>query len=100
MYWTVPRFKVEDDQVLQQRAHFPLGILIGHHVIESAQDELVVPKFQQQPEEPWPEGVPKPKGEERRTGFAVVLPINHMFEIFESEEIMAILRKVADELRE
>jgi hypothetical protein len=100
VFWTVPKFKVEDGgQILQQRAYFPLGILIGHHVIESAQDELVVPKFQQAPEEPWPEGVPKPKSEERRTGFAVVLPINHIFHIFESDKIMAILKSVTNEVK-
>lgn len=100
VFWTVPRFKLEkDEQILQQRAHFPLGILIGHHVVESTQDELVVPKFQQAPEEPWPDDVPKPKSEERRTGFAVVLPINHIFRMFESEEIMTILKGVVDEAK-
>src|ERR1700730_2622006 len=100
VFWTVPTFKLRNDgQVLQRRAHFPLGILIGHHVVESTPDELIVPKFQQPPEEPWPEGVPKPKSEERRTGFAVVLPINHIFRIFESEEIMAILKKATEKTK-
>ena len=42
---------------------------------------------------------PQPKSEERRTGFAVVLPINHIFEIFESDEIMAIIKKATDETK-
>lgn len=100
VFWTVPRFKIEGDQVMQQRAHFPLGILIGHHVVESAQDELVVPKWQQpESEDPLPAGMPPPKSEERRTGFAVVLPINHIFEIFESEEIGAILKNATTEIK-
>jgi len=101
VFWTVPRFKIENDQVLQQRAHFPLGILTGYHVVESSQDEMVVPKFQQGPESDLAE-LPAslaPKQEERRTGFAVVVPINHVFEIFESEEIMAILKKGANATR-
>jgi hypothetical protein len=96
----LPRFKIENDQVLQQRAHFPLGILTGYHVVESSQDEMVMPKFQQ-PESDLAE-LPvslAPKQEERRTGFAVVVPINHVFEIFESEEIMAILKRVANATR-
>lgn len=37
--------------------------------------------------------------DERRTGFAVVLPINHVFEIFESEALKKIFGQVADELK-
>ena len=99
VFWTVPRFKIEGDQIMQQRAHFPLGILIGYHVIESSQDEMVVPKFQQPPRAGLTADLANPKSEERRTGFAVVVPINHVFEIFESEQIIAILKDAATRIK-
>jgi hypothetical protein len=91
VFWANPRFKVEEGNVLRQISYVPLGILIGYHVVESAQDELIVPKFQQEPETRLPEAL-KPKSEERRTGFAVVLPINHIFRMFESEPMQKIMK--------
>ena len=70
----------------------PLAILIGHHVIERQEDDIIVPKFQLPPHERQPDDTEPRKNEERRTGFAVVLPIQRVFGLFESEEMQKIIK--------
>jgi hypothetical protein len=98
VFWAHARFGVVEGVVRRQITYIPLGILIGYHVVESSQDELIVPQFQQLPEVRLPE-VFKPKSEERRTGFAVVLPINHIFRMFEASEMQKIIKEGADYVR-
>jgi hypothetical protein len=99
VYWMVPEFKMEDGKVLRQITYVPLGILIGYHVIETREDQLIVPQFQQADEHREATGKPNQRIDERRTGFTVVLPINHIFRMFESEEMTTILRDGVEHAR-
>jgi hypothetical protein len=92
VYWMIPEFKMEEGKVLRQITYVPLGILIGYHVIETREDELIVPQFQQASEYRELNERPNQRSEERHTGFAVVLPINHIFSMFESEQMTSILK--------
>ena len=65
--------------------HMPIGILIGHHVIESKEDEIVVPKFQRAGS-----GEP-PNLLQKNTGFGVVIPIERIFEMFDRPDVQAAL---------
>lgn len=61
--------------------YLPIGILLGHHVVETKQDEISVPEFQY--EELINGSVPLV---ERNTGIGVVAPLEALFEIVESSE--------------
>ena len=101
VYWNVPAVRIRDGQIyhLHHPAYIPLGVLIGYHVIETREDEIVVPQFQELPETREYGEPSSHRTEERRTGFAVVLPIQHIFGVFESEVMKDILRKGRDEGR-
>jgi hypothetical protein len=78
-------------------AYIPIGILIGYHVIESKEDEIVVPQFQVSREERDHAKMAEPsKVEQRRTGFAVVIPFYLLYHIFESEQMQSMFKKAAD----
>ena len=79
-------------------SYVPLGILIGYHVTELKIDQINVPTFQE-PEDKREYGLDVDKSEERRTGFAVVLPIQLIYEIFESDSIMKIMKEGAEHVR-
>jgi hypothetical protein len=79
-------------------SYVPLGILIGYHVTELKIDQINVPAFQE-PEDKREYGLDVDKSEERRTGFAVVLPIQNIYEIFESDMIMKIMKEGAEHVR-
>jgi hypothetical protein len=98
VYWNVPQFRMKDGKFQHIHTYVPLGILIGYHVIESREDEIAVPQFQQT-EEDRQYGEPSNKVDERRTGFGVVLPIQHIYGIFESEEIQKVMAENVGEAR-
>ena len=80
----------------KQRIYFPIGILIGCHVIESKEDEIVVPQYQTR-EEDRAAGMAEPRQvEQRRTGFAVVIPFYLLYHIFESDMMQQLFKKAAD----
>jgi hypothetical protein len=101
VYWNVPQLRVINNEIhkLEHPTHLPLGILIGHHVIESKEDEIVVPQFQQSPETREYVAEQSSPLVERRTGFALVLPIQFIFEIFESDKMKKILKNGVEEVR-
>jgi hypothetical protein len=101
VYLAIPQLRISNGRVQygSERHYLPLGILIGHHMIRSKEDQISVPQFQQSPEHrEHPESNEMPL-DERRTGFAVVLPINHVFEIFESEQLKKIFGIAAEEVK-
>lgn len=68
----------------------PIGMMLGYHVVETAQDQISVPQIQ---------GEPQPDAtsvDERNTGFAVVLPLMRIFEYFESEWAQAQMKKAEE----
>jgi hypothetical protein len=99
VYLTIPRMRMKDGklQYAKEGFYLPLGILIGHHMIKSRESELAVPQFQQIPEERERDDSDEMPLDERRTGFAVVLPINHIFDMFESEELKKLFGRAASE---
>jgi hypothetical protein len=102
VYWTVPplHFKAEQKRPMQfpNYTYVPLGILIGYHVIESKEDAILVPQFQIA-EEDRDYGQQSEKTEERRTGFGVVIPIQHVFKVFEGEWMQKLMRENIQDIR-
>jgi hypothetical protein len=100
VYLSVPKMRVKNGEIQfsNETNYLPLGILIGHHMIKSKEAQLAVPQFQQAPDEREQDESGEMPLDERRTGFAVVLPINHVFDIFESDALKKIFGQAADEL--
>jgi hypothetical protein len=95
VFWMKNTTELKDGKVVQRRAYLPLGILLGYHVVESKEDEIVVPQFQNDdPPNRDDKGV-----DERRTGFSVVLPINHAHDIVESEEFMKRTKEALEDFK-
>jgi hypothetical protein len=99
VFVNVPRVHVVDGEIARgtEPAYIVIGILIGYHVIETKEDEIVVPQYQT-PEERRTFGAPPKQSEERRTGFGVVIPIEGIFAFFESDDWINIMKNAADEL--
>ena len=62
-----------------------IGIMLGYHLVASAKDQIVVPKMQG--EEPQSEY----SLDERNTGFAVVVPIEKLFDVMEASDTRKIM---------
>jgi hypothetical protein len=73
--------------------HLPLGILIGHHVVETKEDEIFVPQFQTPMGERSTAPRPPARNEERRTGFAVAVSLDVIFRLFEEDGMKTIMQK-------
>jgi hypothetical protein len=65
----------------------PIGLCLGYHKVQSAEDQIPVPKFQG--EEPGT----SLSADERNTGLAVVVPFARILEMVESEEMRENMRK-------
>lgn len=93
VYWSLSKHEHSaDGKITSQYANIILGILIGHHVVQSKEDEMRVPQFQTKLESREVRPDQEYVGEDRRTGFAVVLPIQRIFEFFESEPMQKFLK--------
>jgi hypothetical protein len=66
----------------------PLGVLVGYHVVESKEDQIAVPRFQNGARD-----ADASSPDERNTGFAVVIPIERVYDIIESPELKAIMEQ-------
>jgi hypothetical protein len=99
VYFNVPQVSVVDGHIrkLDRPTHVPLGIVVGYHIIESREDQIVVPTFQQVAGNRQP--LPPTQNDERRTGFAVVLPIQRVYELFEGKEMKKVLEASAEGIR-
>ena len=86
VFVSVPSVVFKNGQLLQMSvaAHPILGLLIGYHVVESKEDQIVVPQFQGAKSASADGGI-----DERNTGFAVVIPIERIFDILESAPVVA-----------
>jgi hypothetical protein len=95
VFWNIPPVKIINGelQYLPALAHIPIGIFTAYHVIQSRDDEALVPQFQSDPSEWEEKDTSELSPEERRTGFGVVLPINFIFGIFESEQMKKFLEQ-------
>jgi hypothetical protein len=88
-----PTVRVKDNHLQYSlgHPHLPLGVLIGHHVVETREDEIFVPQFQIPENERQSMGRPPSRNEERRTGFAVVISWDVLFDLFEGDEMKELL---------
>jgi hypothetical protein len=57
--------------------HFPIGMMLGYHLVRSAEDQIAVPHSD--------DYEPGPDTDERNTGFAVVIPFEKILEVVESD---------------
>jgi hypothetical protein len=100
VYWNVPSLRIKDGavQAAPAQVYVPIGIIIGYHLVESAADRIAVPQFQQKPDKRvYRDG--EPSIDELRTGLSVVLPIQHVYDLFESEPLRTIMRDNVDHAR-
>jgi hypothetical protein len=66
-------------RVRRSLMHVPIGVLIGHHVIETKEDEIVVPEFRE-------DSIREPGAlTQKNTGFGVVIPMERLFEMVETK---------------
>lgn len=89
VYVKRPDIVIEDEKVkfFSGDMIYPLGILLGHHAVETREDEIPVPRVQ------GTKGAPLERIEERNTGFGVVVPIERLTEVFYSDENIALARE-------
>ena len=73
-----PEVAVIDGQIkhLPDKELITIGMIVGYHLVASAEDQIVVPQVQGN--DPYPEY----SLDERNTGFAVVIPMERVFEIW------------------
>jgi hypothetical protein len=80
-------------QVRNNNIPIPFGMLLGHHVIESKEDEIPISEYQSS-------GSEEPSVlSARNTGFGVVIPLQRITEILERDDIVRVLRQVAEQYR-
>lgn len=97
VFLNVPDVRVVDKVVqgLSAKTYIPLGMLIGYHTVETRDDEIVVPQFQEPLNTIPTEQKYKPPTEERRTGFGVVIPIEAIFHLVEHPIVQGRLKDAA-----
>lgn len=77
---------------LTGEAYVPIGVMLGYHLVASAEDQIQAPKIPG-------EDVARVSPDERNTGLAVVTPIERIFEIFEQPELQNIFHQKEKERR-
>jgi hypothetical protein len=87
---TVPPMRPKDGgiQLLETgQGAICIGMMLGYHLSASIEDQIIVPQFQQSSTESWKEDSESDKLslDERNTGFGIVLPIERLFDVMESE---------------
>lgn len=60
----------------------PIGMMLGYHLVRSAEDQIGVPSDDDDSD-------PSPDTDERNTGFAVVIPIERIFDMVEHDITIA-----------
>jgi hypothetical protein len=78
-----------------------IGMMLGYHLSASSEDEIVVPTMQQSPKSKAQENK-KLDGlslDERNTGFAVVLPIERLFDVMETDAMKKVMDQAIDKAK-
>jgi hypothetical protein len=75
----------EGVSILQNQGHSIIGIMVGYHIISTAEDQISVPSTQ------GGDTVVEYSLDERNTGFAIVVPIERVYEILKSELVLKML---------
>jgi len=68
-----------------------MGMMLGYHLVASADDQIIVPANQGDDARSG-----KPSLDDRNTGFAVVIPIERIFDVMESDDIKKALDGAID----
>jgi len=92
VFLSVPQIKISDGDLMisKQKTHPIIGVLVGYHVVETKEDQIAVPQFQQNNGS---KAASAERGvDERNTGFAVVIPIERIFDILEKPELVATMK--------
>jgi hypothetical protein len=87
VFLNVPQLKLTNGnpQYLTSPTYIPLGMMLGYHLVSTAEDQIHVPRIagEDQP-------VPEYSMDERNTGFGVVIPLDRIFDVMEGlHDIMA-----------
>jgi len=84
VYITIPSVHVKEGRIARFEGvnNIFIGMMLGYHLVASAEDQIIVPQMQQVDESGRKD---EPSLDERNTGFGIVLPIEHLFEVMESE---------------
>lgn len=92
-YGVPPAFRKDDFVHHAPKGDYqPIGILLGHHIVTSEEDELPAPVFQHEKSR-----APPPPRLDRNTGLGVVVPLERVFEIVESEKFTDMCAQAAKE---
>ncbi len=96
VYLNPPRVTVKDKKIqfLDGDFYLPIGVLIGYHVVESKEDQVVVPRFQAGEHDDEPEE-DTDSPDQRNTGFGVVIPFERVMEMIKSFE--PVFKKAVEE---
>ncbi|MER8451533.1 serine protease [Mesorhizobium sp. M1428] len=95
VFVNVPRVRFDQNGSMQtlrgaRITEFPIGVMIGYHLVRSAEDQIAVPHNE--------DADPGPDTDERNTGFAVVVPIERVFDLLEKRELVAAMDETVNHL--
>ena len=95
VYLNVPRFRIKDGEIQTRDnpMYQPIGMLVDYHLIETQEDQIVVPQFQN--EESTDHNTTSGAGK-LNTGFGVVIPIERVIEILESDDEKERIRRALE----
>ncbi|MBO6540189.1 MAG: hypothetical protein JJ969_12405 [Rhizobiaceae bacterium] len=96
-------------EVLSERTYRPIGLLLGHHIIESREDQIAVGQYQSRTDEPsgpMPpfatekiarENTPIGPPAESSTGLCVIVPIGRIFDMLDSAATDGLMASIEQE---
>lgn len=81
VYLNPPPIRIKNKQVQHLDGYYflPIGVLVGYHVVESKEDQVVVSKFQSANSDDDPQDTDSL--DQRNTGFGVVIPIDRVLDM-------------------
>lgn len=95
VFLNVPPVRVINNQLHHKTGEIYLvvGIHVGYHLVETKEDQILVPEFQgTERSVKLPVPFEERTSDERRTGLSVVIPIEVLFDLIESEEVQVFMR--------
>jgi hypothetical protein len=97
VFVNVPETRVNAEYKIElrggPRSAICIGMMLGYHLSSSAEDQIVVPQVQALESGEENISAKPPSLDERNTGFGIVLPIERIFDVMESEA----MKKMMDE---
>lgn len=77
-------------EYLPEQSPIPIGIMLGYHVIVTAEDQIPVPQMYRHKHRATGAKLSR---DEKNTGLAVVATLTHVFDLFETPEAQNVIKK-------